>query len=342
MNNLKINCERPYGVIISSGARKYAGYALDGAKKALIVSDETVFRLYGNGLKNIVKSAEAEAYTFIFPTGENGKNKHVLDKLLILMTELDLKKTDCVIAFGGRSVASLVGFACKIFKGGIPYMYIPTTLSGMLDLCMEGKAGVDFIGKPDLLSVRNYPIAVFSDSDYLKTLPAVHFQNGIAEIIRLGMIGDGEMIELMEKEDPENPLNIDDLIFRALNVKISLKRRNILGMRKLGGVGRYALDFSAIAEKIVGLKIPYGKLVAYGMVISAETAMALGLTKDMDERMISLFAKYEIKWDIGIVTSKLWQTFIKTDKKKITLVLPKAPGKLTVKKMTKEKIKEKF
>lgn len=341
MNSIKIKCQKPYGAIVAEGARKYAGYALDGAQKALIVSDETVFRLYGNGLKKIIKNAGAEAYTFIFPSGENGKNKHVLDKLLILMTELDLKSTDCLVAFGGCSVASLVGFAGKIFKGGVPYVYMPTTLSGMLDLCVSGKVGVDFIGKTDLLRETNYPLAVFADTEYLKTLPAVHMQNGLAEIIRLGMIGDGEMVELMENGEP----SIDELIYRAVMVKLKLGKKSLLAGKNFAeGKGRFALNFSAVAEKIVGLKVPYGKLVAYGMVIASETAMALGIASGLDERMIALLAKYDIKWDIGIVTTKLWQTFLEKNKtkNKITIVLPTKVGKVAIRKINGDKIKEIF
>ncbi len=339
MNSIKIKSKNPFGVIVAEGARKYIGYALEGAKKALIVSDETVFRLFGHGLKKIIKSANVEPYTFIYPTGENGKTKHVLDKLLILMTELDIQKTDCIVAFGGRQVLSLVGFASKVFRGGVPYMYLPTTISGALSFGQDGVASVDFIGKSDLLRVENYPVAVFTDTEYLKTLPAVHFQNGIVEIIRLGMIGDGEMIEEMETSEP----HIDELIFRAIKVKQSLNAKKFLSRkRKKDGVGRYALNFASIAEKIVGLKVPYGKLVAYGMVISGETASAIGLSNDMDERITALLNKYDIKWDIGIVTTKLWQTFLENTNEKIKLILPVKPGRTVTKKFAREKIKEKF
>ena len=88
--------------------------------------------------------------------------------------------------------------------------------------------------------------------------------------------------------------------------------------------------------------MPYGKLVAYGMVISGETASAIGLSNDMDERITALLNKYDIKWDIGIVTTKLWQTFLENTNEKIKLILPVKPGKTVTKKFAREKIKEKF
>ncbi len=332
---IKIKCEKPFGIVIKSEARKYIQYAFNGAEKVLIVADETVFRLFGNGLKKLVKNAGAEAYTFIYPTGESAKNKHVLDKLLILMTELNIKKTDCLLAFGGRSSAQLAGFASFIFKSGVPYVYLPTTLMGMINPMTDGKVGVDFLGKKDLLSNKYYPVAVFIDPDYLKTLPALCVQDGYAEIIRRMMIGNKKLIQRMEVED----LPVEELISASISVGEKMKSNRLFSLKKKS---KYAIPFSSAAEKIIGLGVPYGKLIACGIMATIDSAMTLGISSAIDERMVKLFEKYQIKWDIGIALSKLWQTILETDKKKISLVLPSGMGKLRVCKLTKEKIKERF
>ncbi len=334
MNTIKIKCPRPFGVLIAPEASKYLEYAVSGAEKTLIVADETVFRLYGNSIKKIIKTTCEATYTFIYPSGENGKTKHVLDKLLILMTELDIKKTDAVIAFGGRSSATLTGFATSIFKGGVPYMFVPTTLMGMLNPVLDGKVGVDFLGQKELLRGVNYPIAVFIDTEYIDSLSPASMRDGYAEIIRRAMIGDGKLIKQMQTGTPE----IEKMIYSALKIQEKGKS-SLFGKKKKA---RFALSFSVVAEKECVSGTPYDRLVAFGIVTAIDTAMALGISYGLEEPMLELFSKYGIKWDIGLSINKLWQAMCKQDGKKVTLALPKKLGKTRIVKLTKEKIKESF
>ena len=327
--SIKIKCEKPYGVIVAKESRNYAQYMFSGAQKALIVSDETVFRLYGNGLKKLVKNSGAEVFTFIYPAGENGKTKHVLDKLFILMTELNLNANDCLIAFGGEGVASLTSFACSVFRGGIPFAYIPTTIMGMLNPLNDGNASVDFLGKRDLLKTKNYPIAVICDPDYLISLPAPYKQDGYAEIIRRAMIGDKALIEKMMAEDVLD----EEMILSAIKVGLGLKRN---------AKSRFALNFASSAEKVTGLKVSYGKLVAFGMIKAIETAMALGLNTETEEPMLKLLEKFGISRDVGVHDRDLWNAILSNGAKKYTFVLPKATGVCKVVKLSEEKIKETF
>ena len=327
--SIKIKCKKPYGVIVATEGRKYIQHLLLGVGKTLIVSDETVYRLYGNELKKLIQNSGAQVYTFIYPNGENGKTKHVLDKLLILMTELDLTEQDCLVAFGGQAVASLTAFACNVFKGGIPFVYMPTTLMGMINPLYQGVVGVDFLGKRDLLKTENYPIAVVCDPDYLITLPVNYLQDGIAEIIRRAMVGDSELLELMESEQAP----FEQMIFSA--IRIGKKKAN-------KRIFRFGLDFAQVAEKLAGLKVSYGKLVAFGMVTAFETAMAIGLTKENEERLLSLLKKFSISYDLGVANKNLWQAIIDNAKRKHTFILPKKMGKVKVKELTEDKIKETF
>ncbi len=332
MKTIKIKGKAPYGVIVAESASKYLEFAVQGVEKVLIVADETVFKLYGNDIKKIIKKAEVEVFTFIYPSGESGRTKHVSDKLIILMTELGIKKTDCVIAFGGRSSASLVGFATAIFNGGVPYMFVPTTLMGMLNPVADGKVGVDFLGAKGLLSATNYPVAVFVDTDYLKSLPQANLRDGYAEIIRRGVYGSGKLIELMEQD----LLDYEEIIYLAL--AIDEKSRNS-GLRKKRS---FALNFSAKAEKLCGPNMSYDRLIAFGIITAIDTSMALGISYGLEEPMLSLLDKYGVRWDIGVSIHKLWQAMGESEKRKITVVLPKKFGKTRVVRLTKEKIKESF
>ena len=333
MNTLKIKAPKPFGAIISNDATKYLQYAVSGAKKVLIVADETVFRSYGNSIKKIARAECENVYTFIYPAGENGRTKHCLDKLLILMTELGITSNDCLVAFGGRSSASIVGLATKIFNGGIPYVFVPTTLMGMIDPVLDGKVGVDFLGRKQLLTTINHPIACFIDTTYLKTLPNECMRDGYAEIIRRAMIGDGNLIKEMQVRKP----NLEDMIYSAIKVAESCK--NNKGFKNKW---YFALNFSEVAEKNCAIGTSFDKLIGFGIVTSIDTAMALGVSYGLEEQMLELLAKYGIKWDVGLSINKTWEKIGEYTGKKITLVLPKAYGRVKVVKITKEKIKESF
>lgn len=333
MNTLKIKGPKPFGVIISSDATKYLQYVVSGANKVLIVADETVFRYYGNSIKKIVRAECENVYTFIYPAGDNGRTKHCLDKLLILMTELGITSADCLVAFGGRSSASIVGLATKIFNGGIPYVFVPTTLMGMIDPVLDGKVGVDFLGRKQLLSATNYPVACFIDTTYLKTLPTECIRDGYAEIIRRAMIGDGNLIKEMQVRKP----SFESMIYSSIKTAERLKSRK--GFKKKW---YFALNFSEVAEKNCALGTSCDKLIGFGIVTAIDTAMALGVSYGLEEPILELLAKYDIKWDVGLSINKTWQKIGEYNGKKITLVLPKTYGRARVVKVTKEKIKESF
>ncbi len=334
MKTIKIKCPRPFGALVAPEATKYLEYALTGVEKVLVVADETVFRLYGNALKKVIRASCEQVYTFIYPAGESGRTKHVLDKLIILMTELGITSSDCVIAFGGRSSASITGFATKIFNGGVPFMFIPTTLMGMINPVSDGKVGVDFLGQKQLLRSVNYPVACFIDTDYLKTLSPDCMRDGYAEIIRRAMVADGKLI----KELQDGSAEIERMIYSA--IKINERSKSLLfGLAKKN---RFALNFSEVAEKVCASGMPYDRLIGFGMVTAIDTAMALGVSFGLEEPMLNLLNKYGIKWDVGLSINRMWSKIGEYDGKKITLVLPKKPGKIKVVKLSKNKIKDSF
>ncbi len=334
MKTIKIKCPHSFGALVASDATKYLEYAVSGVDKVLVVADETVFRLYGNAIKKTIKGACEQVFTFIYPAGESGKTKHVLDKLLILMTELGISSSDCLVAFGGRASASIAGMAGSIFKGGVPYIFVPTTLMGMINPISNGKVGVDFLGQKDLICGINYPEACFIDTEYLKTLPQECMRDGYVEIIRRAMIGDGKLIKEMLTGSPE----IERMIYSA--IKVGERAKSPFGfIRKKN---KFALNFSAVAEKSCGSGLPYDRLVGYGIITAIDTSMALGVSYGLEEQMLELFSKYGIKWDIGLSINKLWQKIGEYQGKKITLVLPKKLGRTKLVRLSKEKIKENF
>ena len=329
VKTIKIKGEKPFGVLIANDGRKYLPYSLNGAKKVLIVSDESVFKLHGDTLKKIIKGSCENVYTFIYPSTENGKGKHVLDKLLILMTELNVTKDDCLIAFGSQTVASLVGFASAVFKGGVPYVFVPTTFMAMLNCASKKKAGIDFIGKNDLLSVANSPVAVFVDPYFLATNKPQDMQDGYAEVIRLFMAVDKKSLLLLENDQ----IQIEDIIYNIINIKTKQ-----IGAKKQA----FAMVFSNAIQNAGAINPTYSKLVANGIMFSIDAGMILGKCEDIEHRVAKLFKKFDISFDAGVSSDKVWEQILKGEDKKVAFVLPTSFGSTKLIQKTKEKIKETF
>ena len=327
VKTIKIKGEKPYGVLVALDGRKYLPYSLNGAKKVLIVSDEGVFKLHGDMLKRIVKGACDSVYTFIYPSTENGKGKHVLDKLFILMTELNITKDDCIIAFGNQTVASLVGFASAVFKGGVPYIYIPTTFLSMLNCASKKRASIDFIGKNELLSVANSPVAVFVDPYFLATNKEQDLQDGYAEAIRLFMAMDKNALLLLEKGD----MPLEDLIYKIIKIKATPNKKQA-----------FAMLFSNAIQSAGAINPTYSKLVASGIMSAIDAGMTLGVCEDVEQRVALLFKKFNVNFDAGISSDKMWEQILSVENKKINLILPSGFGSVRIIQKTKEKIKETF
>lgn len=335
---LKIRTASPYGVIISSGAVEYLPFAIGVAKKAVIVSDETVFSIYGKKIKELLKSVGVETYSFIMPVGEKSKTKYVLDKLIILMTELNLDKSDCMIALGGGVVSDVTGLAAALFKRGIDYVNVPTSLVGMASACIGGKTGVEFLGKKDLIGLINHPKIVLCDTEFLKTLPEYNFNEGLSEIIKIAVACDKKFLVKLESQD----MSIEDMIYSTLKIKEKLIKKDPFakGVQNALAFGEV---FKTAAENLVGATVAQGKSLAFGMVSAAFLAENLGLGRGVKDRIKALLNKFGLMYDMGvnnvIVYDKLFGDG-RDEKEKITVVLPVRAGKCTVKTFSVGNIKE--
>ncbi len=338
IKTLKIKTSKPYGAIICSGATEYLAYAVGDAKKTVIVSDETVFRLYGKKVKDVLKAVGKETYSFIFPATEKSKNKNVLDKLLILLTELNLDKNDCLIALGGGVVSDITGLGAALFKCGIKYINVPTTLVGMASACIGGKTGVEFLGKNDLLGVINHPKIAICDTDFIKTLPQSAIKDGLAEIIRTAITCDAKFFKSLETEE----LSIDQMIYRSLKAKAKLIAKDEYCVKEQR-VLSFASVFKTAVEKLVGASPIMGKGLAFAMTSAVFLAENLKLAKGVKERLKGVLEKFSIDCNVGVNNILVYDKLFgdgRNETEKISIVLPLKVGVAKVKIFTVGEIKE--
>src|SRR3569832_15950 len=185
---------RPYQVLVGRGLIGQAGARLKpflSNARAVIVSDEIVAALHAPALSASLEAEGIAATLITVPAGEASKSFAALERLC-----------DLLFALGGGVVGDLAGCAAAIYKRGIDFVQVPTTLLAQVDSSVGGKTAIDTPRGKNLLGAFWQPRLVLCDLDVLATLPEREVRCGYAEVIKYGLLGDREFFERLEAEGP--------------------------------------------------------------------------------------------------------------------------------------------
>ena len=167
--------------------------------RRFVVVDASVDRHYSKAIRSYFEYHNINAKILVFPSGE--KNKSV-DNYLWMLHELDRfpinRRDEPIIAIGGGVLTDIAGFVASSYRRGVPHIKVPTTLMGYVDASVGVKTGVNFNGHKNRLGSFEPPKKVLLDRNFLKTLPERHLLNGVCEIIKLAVIKDRTLFELLE------------------------------------------------------------------------------------------------------------------------------------------------
>ena len=167
--------------------------------RRFVVADDNVERIYGAQIRSYFEARGIEAKIVVFPGGEEAKTA---DRYLCLLNELETfpidRRDEPIIAIGGGVVTDVVGFVAGTYRRGVPHIKVPTTLVGYVDASIGVKTGVNFNAHKNRLGSFEPPVKVLLDKAFLKTLPRRHILNGVCEILKLAVIADLPLFELLE------------------------------------------------------------------------------------------------------------------------------------------------
>ncbi|HHX79605.1 MAG TPA: 3-dehydroquinate synthase [Acholeplasmataceae bacterium] len=288
-------------------------------RKYLIITDENVGKLY---LEQLLEKLPNALYR-ILPAGEESKSLGVVEELLEHLLVSSYTKGDVLIAFGGGVITDLVGFVASIYKRGMRFICIPTSLLAQVDSALGGKTGINF--SANNLTYKNqigtiyHPELVLVDPSYLKTLPEAELRSGMGEIIKYGLCFDPILFNSLFKD-----FKLSDLIYRSLEIKAAITARDEFesGERMLLNYGH---TVGHALESLSGFKLRHGEAVALGMLLETEDKL-------IQERLETLLAKFSFP-EFRFSRSDLI-AYLKQDKKirmgKIKLPVLKAIGKLSL------------
>ncbi|MDP3854282.1 3-dehydroquinate synthase [Phenylobacterium sp.] len=282
--------QRAYDVVIAPGLLDEAGVRfrpLFKRARTAIVSDETVWALHGARLTAALEAAGVACHPVIVPPGEPTKSWAGLADVSDRLLALELDRGDVVTAFGGGVVGDLAGFAAAIYKRGIDFVQVPTTLLAQVDSSVGGKTAIDTARGKNLIGAFHQPLAVLADLDVLATLPDREMRAGYAEVIKYGLLGDFAFFEWLEAHGPKvlarEPEALSYAVARSVEMKAEIvaedeKEAGRRALLNLGHTFGHALE----AETGYGEALLHGEAVAAGSAIAFRFSASQGLCSAQD------------------------------------------------------------
>lgn len=232
--------------------------------KTVMIADTKVADLYGIKISKLLNTQ-----LLTLPSGEKAKTKEIQEEVIDALFKMGAGKDTALIALGGGATTDLVAFVASIYMRGIPLILIPTTLLAMVDGAI-GKTAINTSFGKNLIGTIYHPKAVLVSVETLETLPEQEWFNGLAEILKMGLIYDPDICPLVQKnrKDPE-------LIVQAIKGKISIVEQDPLE-RHLRRILNFGHTIGHGLEGISHYEIPHGQAVAIGSLVEAHLSMSLG------------------------------------------------------------------
>lgn len=281
-------------------------------------------------------SLKQPPYVIQVPAGESSKNLTEVNKIWQEFTQQGISRNSICINLGGGVVTDLGGFAASLYKRGIRFINIPTSLLAMVDASVGGKNGIDFMGLKNQIGLFSFPLRVFVSTIFLQTLPKRELLAGMAELFKYGLLKGRKHFEEIRQLQPEELLGRPGLIADSIRIKNELVTldpfdthgRKALNLGHTIGHGIEACSLGMQAEQ----PILHGEAVALGLLAESFLATGyMGLKKQLFESIQSWVLQHFPIPDFDIDQA---MEYIKHDKKnsanKINFCLLKSLGNVQI------------
>jgi len=334
--------ERSYPILIQQGMLDEIGSRLHKnpfAKRYAIIADDHVAALFGERLLASLRKSDIQAEMITFARGEASKNLDTIAELSSTLARMGFDRKDGLLALGGGVTGDITGFLAACYMRSIPFAQVPTTLLAQVDSSVGGKTGVDIPEGKNLVGAFYQPKAVFIDNQVLVQLPKSEILNGLAEVIKYGVIYDRDFFKFLEMSRKDilalDLQVLEDVIARCCKIKAAIveadeKESDLRRILNFGHTIGHAV------EAVSGYTLAHGAAVAMGMVAAAELAVLKGLLDRREkERLENLIHEFGLPVIIPQEYDRAGiQKYLLADKKtiggKIFFVLPTSIGKVII------------
>ncbi len=289
MKKIKVSLgKRSYNIysgydIIKNISKLIPSYVLKNP--ILIITNKKINSLIGKVLLKALDNASNKIYIKEVPDSERAKSFKVYNQIISTLSKIGRKRKPTIIALGGGVVGDIAGFAASTYRRGVPYIQIPTTLLAEVDSSIGGKVAIDLPQAKNIVGSFYQPKAVICDIALLRTLPKKEIRNGLAEVIKYGIIHDRRFFEYLER-NLKNILAlkkscIEYVVSKCASIKAGVVSKDEFDTKGIRAILNFGHTFGHAIEASFkySKKFTHGEAVAIGMILAGETALALGMIK---------------------------------------------------------------
>ena len=323
-------------------------------KKCLVVIDKNVPKKMVSKIDKSLKNKKISY--FYFDANEKNKNQGNINKILKILLNKNFSREDCLIAVGGGITGDVGGFAASLFKRGLKFINIPTTLLAQVDSSIGGKTGINTNHGKNLIGSFYQPRLVISDLNFLNSLKKRELICGYGEILKHSLISKNNFFNFLNKNASNiiglRTFYIQKAIYESCVIKKKVvekdeKEKNVRKILNLGHTFGHAYEASLNYSK----KLNHGEAVLLGINTAIKFSFIKKLLHNKEFNLITNhFRKFKLPYEIKNYFSpsqyKIIASFMTKDKKnksdKINLILLKKIGHPIINKSYKKSVVENF
>lgn len=287
--------------------------------RALAVVDDTVYRIYGEVMQSYFDHHGIELTVIPVQIRETAKSLETYEQIVSRFDAFGLVRTEPVLVVGGGLTTDVAGFACASYRRNTPYIRIPTTLIGLIDASVSIKVAVNHGKHKNRLGAYHASEKVLLDFSFLKTLPEDQVRNGMAELIKIAVVGNAEIFQLLEDHGadllrtrfghldgtPELRAVGDRLTYQAIATMLDLEAPNLHEI-DLDRVIAFGHTWSPTLELTPPIPFFHGHAINIDMALSTTLAEQRGHLSVSDrDRILSVMSALGLALDSEHLTSEL-------------------------------------
>ncbi|MFC1645609.1 3-dehydroquinate synthase [Candidatus Omnitrophota bacterium] len=352
MNTIKLNLKtRSYPIVIEEGLILKTGCLLkklDIGRDAVIITNNNLRKKFGSKVKRSLLKHNFSYKFYVAPDSEKAKSIRYCLDLIDKISKYDKKKQIFLVALGGGVIGDLTGFIASIYKRGVPYIQIPTTLLAQIDSSIGGKTAIDLRVAKNLVGAFYQPRLVIVDPGLLKSLPQRQLRSGLAEVIKYSIIKDKSLFLFLRKNYKKiislGKKEIELIERKCISIKARVVERDEREKKGIRTILNFGHTIGHALESAAGYSsYSHGEAISIGMVCAAEIARKLRLIRENElSKIMNLIKLYGLPTRIKGVTLNKIMDSLSRDKKfikaKNRFVLPLTIGRVIVKKNIPEAI----
>ena len=290
--------------------------------RCLAVVDHNINRLYGKQIRKYFQHYNIDLTIFPIFISEPTKTIATFESIIDAFSDFNLVRKEPVLVVGGGLITDVAGFACAAYRRSTNYIRIPTTLIGLIDAGVAIKVAVNHGKLKNRLGAYHAPKKVILDFSFLRTLPTDQVRNGMAELVKIAVVANSVVFELLYEYGsellnthfgyingtPEIQQVAHRLNYEAIKTMLELETPNLHEL-DLDRVIAYGHTWSPTLELAPSVPLFHGHTVNIDMALSATIAARRGYITDYDrDRILGLMSRLGLALDHPLLDSELlWQ-----------------------------------